>query len=314
MLVTGCACLLVLQVALVSAIEVNLDAAQNSGGQDVCSGVIYLSKDNSSQVVATERVSHGYCDVTYRALSDAKNHCNRLCFTPKSDTCAKHIDLTIVVFSLENKNNVKIYGCQDFPGKKWCMTTTSMKVAVLEHTRSVATKPADQIYKFSADVKADCTQIKDIFSKEWVTSNETKRYRAKVEGIVVGCCLALIFLVVLCVMVFYYKSKPNQNPLDDNTVKVKVSAFTGIRETLKVGKRKRKPSKRNSRPPSRQPSLMSNRSGISASYEAARRMSEPRTELTPPEMMLVPNGTEVTDSTSTLPVESETKPLCADIP
>ncbi|OWF42007.1 hypothetical protein KP79_PYT11042 [Mizuhopecten yessoensis] len=298
----------------VNTAVLNLDAVATPGAHDVCNEIIYLSKDNSSQVEATERVSHGYCDVTFRTLSDAKNHCNRLCFIPKSDACEKHIDLSIVVFSLENKNNVKIYGCQDFPGKKWCVSSTSMKVAVLEHMRGVASKPADQIYKFTADVKAECTKIKDVFSKDWVTTNETKRYRAKVEGIVVGCCLALIFLVVLVVMVFYYKSKPNQNPLDDNTVKVKVSAFTGIRETLKVGKRKRKPSKRHSRPPSRQPSVMSHRSGISASYEAARRMSEPRTELTPPELMLIPNGSEVTGSTSTLPVESETRPLCADIP
>lgn len=88
--------------------SVNLDATTPAGGQDKCNGVVYLTKDNSSQVEATERVSHGYCDVTFKAISDVTNHCSSLCFTPKSDACESDIDLSIVVFSLEDKNNAKV--------------------------------------------------------------------------------------------------------------------------------------------------------------------------------------------------------------
>ena len=52
----------------------------------------------------------------------------------------------------------------------------------------------------------------NIFAVKNFNKKKDKRmHQIKVEGIIVGVCLACIFLVLLAVMYMYYRSKPTDN-------------------------------------------------------------------------------------------------------
>lgn len=222
-------------------ISVNLTPSE---GESRCGETISINPGNETTVFASGKVPNGHCSIYFRATKDEKYSCEQFCVTIRSikfDVCYVKVKFTAVNFE-KNADITKSSDCWSSFENVWCPATTKLQMDVLERDHYHYHFDRNEGYNIAVDIHPVCKQVQPTLLKT-VASNlslktEERQKQIKIEGIVVGVCLAAIFLVVLFVMYLYYKSKATNNIPEENSNKTGgVKLFSNIKSRL-INRRK----------------------------------------------------------------------------
>ncbi|CAC5398813.1 unnamed protein product [Mytilus coruscus] len=207
-------------VPLHADIIVNLSA---TSGDDKCGRTIEINPGNGSSVLAAGKVPNGHCTLYFRATENKDYVCKKFCVTfRKKSFNVCDVKVKIAAVDFDNTGDLtKTYDCWHWNAfdNTWCPVTNKLQMDVLESDPYHYDIRLNNSYEFSVDITPVCAKVKNQ-AKKAVTNFNSKRdermKQIKTEGIIVGVCLACIFLVLLVVMYMYYKSKPTDNTPEEN--------------------------------------------------------------------------------------------------
>ncbi|KAL5013145.1 hypothetical protein ScPMuIL_007415 [Solemya velum] len=306
--------LLLLTVGTILAKEtrVSLDAGVNSTDSN-CSTVLTLESGDETTVTSSGRAHNGYCGVSFYSVDDERYTCNSLCITVKNSrmiTCDAKLKFTAVHFSKDKKDDVREFDCRHPLKDVWCMTAKFLRLELIESYRYAYLWDRG-LYGFQLDVSPQCEVA--VEDSNYLKAMEDKSSKAKTEGIVVACCLASVFLIVLGIMYCYYKQKPISGPPTDVHM-ISKGSFAGFRAKLNLGRFTHNSSKNQNTEPQLSAFRPKHSPQTAVHCEEKTHSIEDRNEspfLTPPEGTAEEtDAIEEAANEETVTIELEEVPLC----
>lgn len=157
-------------------------------------------------------------DCSYDIRGQMRYNCYGLCYNLVSGSFFK---VSAVTLTVKTNGEAKVFSYGETPMMPWCSTDMDMTVT-FEATSAYVYDPKNPGYDFSLAVYNKCGQLDDGISisfEEAIKNLENYHHGEKfddnvrknmVHGILVGCCLALVFLIILLITYCYYKHSPNR--------------------------------------------------------------------------------------------------------
>ena len=200
--------LLVVFVSMCQAKNVNLGSSSTA-----CGTQMILAKNEQLNVYSTGGAPNGYCSVLIHAMNEVTSDCPYTAFCVavvqnSMNQCSAKVFLTGTSFDVTGSNSKEV-SCYSSTYGAWCTQSNSLEISVLEDP-----KPTRSGYGFNLTVLSECRDQPPVeFTPETSNSKKIEEIEAEISqnrivGVVVGVCLACMFLVILFISYNYYKNKP----------------------------------------------------------------------------------------------------------
>ncbi|XP_071140568.1 uncharacterized protein [Mytilus edulis] len=179
-----------------------------------CGKMFTIHPDEEIILTTSGRAPKGFCTAVVYALGKDGKNCHGMCMSVTSqfiDLCDAKVQFKGMDFGREDDPYRELSCFHKLP-TEWCFQTNTMSVEIVE-THFYAFNMDKLSYNFNVKVSPVCDDSpfgKDIQARENArkASEADARTRARIHGILVGVCLAIVFLIVLLITWCYYKNKP----------------------------------------------------------------------------------------------------------
>lgn len=157
-------------------------------------------------------------DCPFSFTGQMRGNCFGLCYNMERGSFFRDVKANLQV---KTKNHSKIFTSNDVLLEPWCSDDMTMSVT-LKIANNYVFDPKNPGFDFSLAVYNKCGQHdseKSISFEEAIKNLENYHHGEEfhdkvrmnmVQGILVGCCLACVFLILLLVTYCYYKHSPNR--------------------------------------------------------------------------------------------------------
>lgn len=205
--------------AVVGVIQGQAVYSFDDSADNYCGKTIKIHPDERIILKSSGRTSGGFCTGLIYALKKEEKNCHGMCMSVTSqsiDICLAKIQFKGMAFGKDD-DPFKELSCFNRLPREWCFDTNSMIIEIAE-SHFYNEEMTKRSYNFSVEVNPICDESpfgKDIKARQDAKKEreDGARSRNRVEGILVGVCLAIMFLIILLITWCYYKNKPFRRDL-----------------------------------------------------------------------------------------------------
>lgn len=187
----------------------------NSNNSD-CGKIMKIHPNEEILLTSSGRAPKdvGFCSAVVYAVGKEDQNCHGVCMTVNSqyiNVCHAKIQFKGVIFGKDD-DPFRELSCFHRLPSEWCFYSNVLSVEIVE-THFYAFEMTSQSYNFSVKVSPLCDNSpfgKEVEAREAADRKRAAdaRSRSRNHGILVGVCLAIVFLIALLITWCYYKNKP----------------------------------------------------------------------------------------------------------
>ncbi|CAC5398812.1 unnamed protein product [Mytilus coruscus] len=212
--VKGFEFVLLIVFLMICHVESQVTHKLDNSTDNECNKILTIHPDEEIILTSSGRAPKAFCTALVYALGKGNKKCHGMCMSVTSqfiDLCDAKVQFTGMDFGHED-DPLRELSCFHKLPTEWCFQTNTMTVEIVE-THFYAFQMKKLSYNFSVKVSPVCDDSpfgKDIQAREDArkASEAGARSMARIHGILVGVCLAIVFLIVLLITWCYYKNKP----------------------------------------------------------------------------------------------------------
>lgn len=225
-----------------------------------CGSHFHIADENEYIIKGTGDFTGTSCSYTF--TGEIKDNCDGLCYDMSNGSFINNNETTL---TLTTETQIKVFTYQNLTIGPWCSEETNVSVIleVPDHYEFDSQHPG---YEFTMAIYNKCGDDKTMTFEEAIKhldgyqhgqEFEDKEHQTTVYGIIVGACLAAMFLVLFAITVCYYRQHADKKtsrsasfgiPEADHHIRLKNKRRSEVRRASKVPAEEKRASQEHKKP------------------------------------------------------------------